>query len=140
MHLGHLEQIIFEGEHMPHNRARAEKARFYEELEKQEGLDRVTEWDQILLIRLNRALNLNLNLNFVKNFKPIKDNFQYMFEYLMKNEVIHTKLIKLIKSYKFVGVLFTPEDRDIVVAHYSKKASKARVVANTTFAAKTMIG
>ncbi|KAF7342021.1 RNA-directed DNA polymerase from mobile element jockey [Mycena venus] len=49
-------------------------------------------------------------------------------------------VIKLVKSYKFVGVLFTSTDRDIFAAHYAKKASKARAVANTTFAAKSMIG
>ncbi|KAJ7098806.1 hypothetical protein B0H15DRAFT_920477 [Mycena belliarum] len=49
-------------------------------------------------------------------------------------------LMLLVKSYKFVGIIFTSVHRDIFSAHYAKKASKARAVANTTFAAKTMIG
>ncbi|KAJ7748694.1 hypothetical protein B0H16DRAFT_1725506 [Mycena metata] len=53
---------------------------------------------------------------------------------------IGTAVIKLVKKYKFVGLIFTSVAGDIFAAHYSKKASKARAVANTTFAAKGMIG
>jgi hypothetical protein len=49
-------------------------------------------------------------------------------------------VIKLVKSYKFVGVLFTFIDSNIFAAHYSKKASKAPAVDNAMFAAKSMIG
>ncbi|KAJ6482319.1 hypothetical protein C8R47DRAFT_920944, partial [Mycena vitilis] len=49
-------------------------------------------------------------------------------------------IIKFVKKYKFVGIIFTSVDDDIFSAHYTQKASKARAVANTTFAAKTMIG
>ncbi|KAJ6518793.1 hypothetical protein C8R45DRAFT_801093, partial [Mycena sanguinolenta] len=48
--------------------------------------------------------------------------------------------IELVESYKYVGLIFTSVERDIFAAHYTKKASKARVVANTTFAIKSMIG
>ncbi|KAJ7144692.1 hypothetical protein C8R46DRAFT_823739, partial [Mycena filopes] len=49
-------------------------------------------------------------------------------------------VIKLVKKYKFVGIIFTSTHNDIFATHYSKKASKARAVANMTFAAKAMIG
>ncbi|KAJ7207268.1 hypothetical protein GGX14DRAFT_366489 [Mycena pura] len=48
--------------------------------------------------------------------------------------------IELVKSYKYVGLIFTSVNRDIFAGHYTNKASKARVVANTTFAVKSMIG
>ncbi|KAJ7165321.1 hypothetical protein C8R46DRAFT_841280, partial [Mycena filopes] len=54
--------------------------------------------------------------------------------------VIGDAVIELVKKYKFVGVIFTSVDCDIFAAHYTKKASKARAVANTTFAAKAIIG
>ncbi|KAJ7839102.1 hypothetical protein B0H13DRAFT_1513857, partial [Mycena leptocephala] len=54
--------------------------------------------------------------------------------------LIGDAVIKLVKKYKFVGVIFTSVDYDIFAAHYTKKASKARAVANTTFSAKAMIG
>jgi hypothetical protein len=49
-------------------------------------------------------------------------------------------VILLVKQYKFVGILFTSISRDIFSAHYAKKASKARAVANMTFAVKDSIG
>ncbi|KAJ7482008.1 hypothetical protein FB451DRAFT_974399, partial [Mycena latifolia] len=54
--------------------------------------------------------------------------------------MVGDKPIHLVKSYKFVGIIFTSINRDIFATHYTKKASKARAVANTTFAAKSMIG
>jgi hypothetical protein len=48
-------------------------------------------------------------------------------------------IILLVEQYKFVGVLFTSISRDIFSAHYAKKASKARAVANMTFAVKDTI-
>ncbi|KAJ7484243.1 hypothetical protein FB451DRAFT_1435402 [Mycena latifolia] len=54
--------------------------------------------------------------------------------------MVGDKVIRLVNSYKFVGIIFTSVERDIFAAHYVKKASKARTVANTTFGAKTMIG
>ncbi|KAJ7277261.1 hypothetical protein C8J57DRAFT_956045, partial [Mycena rebaudengoi] len=50
--------------------------------------------------------------------------------------------IELVKTYKFVGVIFTSTERNIFTEHYLTKVSKARNsdVANATFAAKTNIG
>ncbi|KAJ7692955.1 hypothetical protein B0H16DRAFT_1652559, partial [Mycena metata] len=54
--------------------------------------------------------------------------------------VIGNAVLKLVKQYKFVGIIFSSVDYDIFSAHYAKKSSKARAVANTTFAAKASIG
>ncbi|KAJ7453433.1 hypothetical protein FB451DRAFT_1519751 [Mycena latifolia] len=54
--------------------------------------------------------------------------------------VVGDKSIRFVDSYKFVGIIFTSVECDIFVAYYVKKASKARIVVNTTFGAKTMIG
>ncbi|KAJ7158082.1 hypothetical protein C8R46DRAFT_839617, partial [Mycena filopes] len=54
--------------------------------------------------------------------------------------VIGNAVINLVKQYKFVGLIFTSVQHDIFAAHYTKKASKARAVGNTTFSAKAMIG
>ncbi|KAF7374664.1 RNA-directed DNA polymerase from mobile element jockey [Mycena sanguinolenta] len=53
---------------------------------------------------------------------------------------VGSTVIKFVKKYKFVGIIFTSVDRNIFALHYKKKASKARAVANTTFGAKSMIG
>jgi hypothetical protein len=49
-------------------------------------------------------------------------------------------VISIVKQYKFVGVLFTSIERNIFSTHYAKKASKARAVANMTFAVKDSVG
>ncbi|KAJ7035027.1 hypothetical protein C8F04DRAFT_1221292 [Mycena alexandri] len=58
-------------------------------------------------------------------------------EWMLFGELPRT--LPLVKKYKFVGLIFTSVSGDIFAAHYSKKASKARAVANTMFAAKSMI-
>ncbi|KAJ7436781.1 hypothetical protein B0H11DRAFT_1754302 [Mycena galericulata] len=76
------------------------------------------------------------------NFSATKTEWMIFGELplIIPRMMVGIKPIKLVKEYKFVGVIFTSVTADIFSAHYSKKASKGRAVANTTFAAKSMIG
>ncbi|RDB17742.1 RNA-directed DNA polymerase from mobile element jockey [Hypsizygus marmoreus] len=49
-------------------------------------------------------------------------------------------IVALVSSYTYVGVTFVSTARSIFAEHYAVKASKARNVANATFAVETMLG
>lgn len=53
---------------------------------------------------------------------------------------VDTTPIELVDHYKYVGITFTSIERNIFLRHYHIKASKARNVANATFASESMIG
>ncbi|KAK7044152.1 hypothetical protein VNI00_007872 [Paramarasmius palmivorus] len=54
--------------------------------------------------------------------------------------LVYGHKVNLVDSFKYVGAVFGSTTRDIFLAHYQRKASKARNVANATFAAEQMIG
>lgn len=51
---------------------------------------------------------------------------------------VGAQLVDLVYQYKYVGVIFTSVTRNIFSQHYHTKVSKARNVANITFAAEPM--
>ena len=53
---------------------------------------------------------------------------------------IYEKKIDWVDSYKFIGIHFQSTHTYIFAKHYTIKASKAKSVANATFAIKDLIG
>lgn len=53
---------------------------------------------------------------------------------------VGVETIELVDEYKYVGVIFKSTRRSIFANHYEVKATKARNVANVSFAVESMIG